>query len=135
MTTDEPIAKPVLATAVRELIATGLTGDELVLAIARIEMACFAWFTRVTSEITKGDHKTKHADYMRQWRASKAASDSRLQLSPDLLAMKPIEASLAPRAHNPLGQKSGHIARRPDVTRTIMGDPEPGRSALDRRKG
>jgi hypothetical protein len=122
----------VVSTALEVLLQAGVSGLALVQAIRRIEATKERSLVRVICESTIARQKSEHANEMRSWRKKKR--ETTFQISSDSAALKPIAASLGPRPHNPLGQKSGHIARRPDVTRTIMGDPEPGRSALDRRK-
>jgi hypothetical protein len=135
MTQDEPMPIQMFSTVREELASAGLSGEALARSITRIEAEFFLILARTVRDVTLVTHKSKHADKMRQWRSSrKAKRDDEFKISTDLLALKPIDAALGHRPHNPLGQKSGHIARRHDVTRTIMGDPEPGRSALDRRK-
>jgi DNA-binding SARP family transcriptional activator len=121
-----------IALVMRELMDAGLKGDALFEAIGRIEIG----YTRVLRYVTGAGDSSKAIERMRRYRARKQEqmTVTAADVTRELMSSK-LSASLGPRPHNPLGQKSGHIARRPDVTRTVMGDPEPGRSALDKRKG
>jgi hypothetical protein len=129
MTLDDAQPK-LLASALAELMAAGLTGDELIAAVARLEADRDRVVIGVVRHVTLELERTKDADRAKKYR-------DRIKHDRHVTAQKFADSPIAsvasgPRPHNPLGHKSKHL-RRTEVTASVMGDPEPGRSALSRR--
>jgi hypothetical protein len=132
MMADQETPPKLMASTLAELIAAGVTGEDLIAAVARLEVERDRVVAEVARHLTLEFDRTRSAEYSKQYR-DRIKRDR--QMTAEKFADSPIgSVASGPRPHNPLGQKSGHIARKVNVTGPVMGDPEPGRSALDRRK-